>query len=53
MINFQMDAGESEGLLHNMLSEEPFKNHSFDMTDENDDYTKYDYVFCHFGILIE
>ena len=35
-----------------MLSEEPFKNHIFDMTDEKDDYTIYDYVSHHFGILI-
>ena len=47
-----MDAGEFEGLLYNMLSEEPFKNHRFDMTDEKDDYTISDYVYQHFGILI-
>ena len=34
-----MDAGEFEGLLYNMLSEEPFANHRFDMTDENKNYT--------------
>ena len=38
-INFQMDASEFEGLLYNMLSEEPFANHRLDMTDEKDDYT--------------
>ena len=38
-INCQMDANEFEGLLYNMLSEEPFENHKLDMTDEKDDYT--------------
>ena len=47
-----MDAGEFEGLLYNMLSEEPFKNKIFDMIEENDDYTIPDYVSQHFGILI-
>ena len=47
-----MDAGEFEGLLHNMLSEEPFKNQIFDMTYKKDDYTISDYVSQHFGILI-
>ena len=32
-IYFQMNASESEGLLYNMLSEEPFANHRLDMTD--------------------
>ena len=47
-----MDAGEFEGFLYNMLSEEPFNNLKFDITDEKDDYTIYDYVSQHFGILI-
>ena len=34
--NCQMDASEFEGLLYNMLSEEPFANHRLDMTDENE-----------------
>ena len=33
-----MDAGSFEGLLYNMLSEEPFKNQRFDITAEKDDY---------------
>ena len=33
-----MDASEFEGLLYNMLSEEPFANHRLDITDENEDY---------------
>ena len=51
-INFQMDAGEFEVLLYNMLSEEPFKNQIFYMTDEKYDYTISHYVSQHFGILI-
>ena len=35
-----------------MLSEEPFANHRFDMTDEKNDYTKSDYVSQYFGITI-
>ena len=35
-----------------MLSEEPFANHSFDMTDENNDYTLSDYNSQYFGITI-
>ena len=50
-INCQMDAGEFEGLLYNILLEEPFKNQIFDMPDEKDDYTVSDYVSQHFGIL--
>ena len=48
-----MDAGEFEGLFYNILSEEPFKNQIFDMIDEKDNYTIFDYVSQHFGILIE
>ena len=47
-----MDAGEFEGLLYNMLSEEPFTNHTFDMIDKNTDYTISDYVSQYFGITI-
>ena len=47
-----MDAGEFEGLLYNTLSEEPFADHLFDMTDEKDGYTISDYVSRHFRILI-
>ena len=43
-INCHMDAGEFEGLLYNMLSEETFKNQRFEMTDKKDDYTISDYV---------
>ena len=51
-INCQMDASKFEGLLYNMLSEEPFANHRLDMTDQKDDYTISDYVCQHFGITI-
>ena len=47
-----MNASEFEGLLCNMLSEEPFVNHRFDMTDEKDDYTISDYVSQYFVITI-
>ena len=47
-----MDAIEFEGLLYNMLSEEPFANHRLDITDEKDDYTISDYVSHYFGITI-
>ena len=47
-----MYAGEFEGLLYNMLYEEPFANHRFDMTYENDDYIISDYVSHYFGITI-
>ena len=48
-----MDAGEFEELLYNMLSEEPFKNHIFDMIDEKDYFTISDYLFQNSGILIK
>ena len=47
-----MDVSEFEGLLYNMLSEEPFANHRLDMTDESYDYTISDYVSQNFGITI-
>ena len=47
-----MDAGEFEGLLFIMLSEEPFINHRLYMKDENNDYTISNYVSQHFGITI-
>ena len=47
-----MDASEFEGLLYNMLSEEPFANHILDIIDENYDYTISDYVSHYFGITV-
>ena len=47
-----MDAGEFDGLLYNILSEEPFKNQLFLMTEETDYYTISDYVSQYFGMLI-
>ena len=49
---FQKDASEFEGMLHTMLSEEPFANHRLDMTDGNEEYTIYDYVSQNFSITI-
>ena len=46
-----MDAGEFEGLLYHMLSEEPFKNQRFRMTEETDYYTISDDISQHFGML--
>ena len=51
-INCQMDASEFEGLLYNILSEEPFANHRLDMTNEKDDYTISYYASHNFGITI-
>ena len=51
-INCQMDAGEFEGLLYNILSEDPFKNKILDMIYEKDDYAIYYYFSRDFGILI-
>ena len=51
-MNCQMDASWFEGLLYNMLSEEPFANHILDMIDEKDYYTISNYVSHHFGITI-
>ena len=45
--NCQMYASEFEGLLYNMLSEEPFENDRLDMTYENKDNTSQ-----HFTITI-
>ena len=42
-----MHASQFEGLLYNMLYEEPFANHRLDMTDEKDDYTISYYVSHH------
>ena len=46
--NCQMDASEFEGMLHTMLSEEPFANHILDMSDGNEEYTISDYVSQNF-----
>ena len=47
-----MDASEFEGLLYNMLSEEPFANPRLDMIDGKGDCIISDYVSQHFGITI-
>ena len=50
--NCQMDASEFEGLLYNMLSEEPFANHRLYISDESEEYTITDYVSQNFAITI-
>ena len=47
-----MDASKFEGLLYNILSEEPFANHRLDITDEKDDYTISYYASHYLGITI-
>ena len=37
--NCQMDASGFEGMIYNMLSEEPFSHHILDMTDGNEEST--------------
>ena len=45
-----MCAGEFEGLLYTILSEEPFNNQRFNMTEETDDYTIADFS-QNFGMI--
>ena len=47
-----MHAAEFEGLLYTILSEEPFKNQIFHMTEERDDFTISDYSSQHSGMII-
>ena len=49
----EMDAGEFQELLYTIFSEEPFNNQIFHTKEETDDYTIGDYVYQHFGMLIE
>ena len=51
-MGFQMDVDCFEGLLYTILSEEPFNNHRFHMTEEMDDYTTNNCVSQHFSTLI-
>ena len=50
--NCHMDASEFEGMIYNMLSEEPFENHILDMTDGNEESKISDYVSQNFAIAI-
>ena len=50
--NCQMDGSEFEGMIYNMLSEEPFTHHILDMTDENEESTIPDYLSQDFSITI-
>ena len=52
MIYSQIDAYEFEGLLYNILSEEPFNNQIINRTEEKYDYTISDDVSQHLVILI-
>ena len=45
-----MHAAEFEGLLYTILSEEPFKNQRFHITDQKEDYTISDYVSWNSGM---
>ena len=49
--NCQMDASEFEGMIYNMLSEEPFAHHILDMTDRNEESTISDYLSQNFIII--
>ena len=50
--NCQMDASKFEGMIYNILSEEPFAHHILDMTDGNEESTIYDYLSQNFSITI-
>ena len=51
-IDCQMYADEFQGLLYNILSEQPFKNQLIHITEEKYGYTISDYVVQNFGMLI-
>ena len=44
----QMDASEFEGMIFNMLSEEPFTHHKLDDPDDNEVITISDYLSQNF-----
>ena len=48
----QMDASEFEGMIYNMLSEEPFTHHILDNTDGNEESKISDYLSQNFSITI-
>ena len=48
----QMDASEFEGMIFNMLSEEPFTHHKLDDPDGNEVITISDYFSQHFSVTI-
>ena len=50
--NCQMDASEFEGMIYNMLSEEPFTYHILDNPDGNEESTISDYLSQNFSITI-
>ena len=48
----QMDASEFEGMIYNMLSEEPFTYHILDDPDGNEVITISDYLSHNFSVTI-
>ena len=44
----QMDVSEFEGMIYNMLSEEPFTHHILDNPDGNEESTISDYLSQYF-----
>ena len=50
--NCKMDASECEGMIYNILSEEPFTHHILDNPDGNEESTISDYLSQNFSITI-
>ena len=48
----QMDASEFEGMIYNILSEEPFKHHILENPDKNEEITISDYLSLNFSVTI-
>ena len=48
----QMDFSEFEGMIYNMLSEEPFTHHILDDPDGNEVITISDYLYQNFSVTI-
>ena len=48
----QMDASEFEGMIYNMISEEPFTHHILDNPDGNEESTISDYLSQNFSVTI-
>ena len=48
----QIDASEFEGMIYNMLSEEPFTHHILDDPDGNEVITISDYLSQNFSVTI-
>ena len=48
----QMDASEFEGMIYNMISEEPFTHHILEDPDGNEEITISDYLSQNFSVTI-